>query len=164
MTKESTLFRLHADIDARVEAIRTAQPDWLCGKGCAGCCRRLAAVPQLTAQEWALLREGLLALPAARLDDIRQKVAARAVHSPRPVICPMLDEQTSACPVYAHRPVACRTYGFYVQRELGLYCDDIASQVAEGALPDVIWGNHNAVDHTLTTLSETRTLTDWFDL
>jgi Fe-S-cluster containining protein len=44
--------------------------------------------------------------------------------------------------VYTQRPVACRTYGFYVQRKLGLYCRDIESREAEGALVDVVWGNH----------------------
>ena len=40
----------------------------------------------------------------------------------RPAVCPMLDETASACRVYEYRPVACRTYGFYVQHDLGLYC------------------------------------------
>ncbi len=44
---------------------------------------------------------------------------------------------------YAQRPVACRTYGFYVQRELGLYCGDIEARVAGGELADVVWGNHD---------------------
>ena len=39
------LAELLADIDARVNVIRADRPDWLCAKGCDGCCRRLAAVP-----------------------------------------------------------------------------------------------------------------------
>ena len=46
-----SLSRLQADIESRVQAIRADHPQWLCGKGCAGCCRRLADVPQLTAAE-----------------------------------------------------------------------------------------------------------------
>ncbi|MGD0961341.1 MAG: hypothetical protein ABSB19_16150, partial [Methylomonas sp.] len=69
---------------------------------------------------------------------------------------------TGACLVYAHRPVACRTYGFYVQRDQGLYCKDIESRVAGGAWGDVVWGNHDAIDSRLRGLGETRELTEWF--
>jgi Fe-S-cluster containining protein len=80
----------------------------------------------------------------------------------RPLTCPLLDQTTNACLVYAQRPVACRTYGFYVQRELGLYCRDIESLVADGALADVVWGNHDAIDRRLAGLGQARALTEWF--
>lgn len=159
-----SLFRLHADIDARVEHIRRDRPDWPCAKGCDACCRRLAAEPRLTAAEWLLLQEGLAALPPQRLDEIAGNMAALAGQRARPVVCPLLDQASGACPVYAQRPVACRSYGFYVQRDLGLYCHDIESQVAAGALADVVWGNHDAIDRRLAGLGETRALTDWFAL
>jgi hypothetical protein len=54
---------------------------------------------------------------------------------------------------------ACRTYGFYVQRDLGLYCGDIESRVAADRLPDVVWRNHDAVDHRLAGMGEGRDLT-----
>ncbi len=157
-----SLFRLHADIESRVQAIRMDHPQWLCGKGCAGCCRRLADVPQLTAAEWNSLREGLAALPAERLREISRDMAALADQRKRPVVCPLLDRSTNACPVYAQRPVACRSYGFYVQRDKGLYCADIEAQVADGFLDDVVWGNHDAIDHRLAGLGEALPLTDWF--
>jgi Fe-S-cluster containining protein len=156
------LAQLHADIDARVRRIRQDRPDWLCAKGCDACCRRLAAVPQLTATEWALLREGLAGLPAQRLEDIRRNVADLAGQGEPPVVCPLLDRISGACPVYAQRPVACRSYGFYVQRELGLYCGEIESRVAAGKLADVVWGNHDAIDRRLAGLGESRALTEWF--
>lgn len=78
------------------------------------------------------------------------------------MICTLLDEASGACPVYAQRPVACRSYGFYVQRDLGLYCHDIEKLVAEGALSDVVWGNHDAIDQQLSTLGEKRFMTEWF--
>ena len=159
----TTLFQLHLDIDARVQTIRKGRPGWLCGKGCDNCCRRLADVPQLTEAEWDLLREGLAALAPERLQEIRRDIAALAAQPLRPVICPLLDLASGACPVYAQRPVACRTYGFYVQRDLGLYCHDIESRVAEGAMADVVWGNHDAIDQRLAGLGETRALTDWFE-
>ncbi|MHB1374152.1 MAG: YkgJ family cysteine cluster protein [Thauera sp.] len=157
------LLHLHADIDARVGAIRQSHPDWQCARGCATCCRQLADIPRLTAAEWALLKQGFAALPPERLTDIRNKVAELARTPSRPVVCPMLDELEGACPVYAQRPVACRTYGFYVQRALGLYCGDIEARVADGELSDVVWGNHDAVDQALGALGELRTLTEWFE-
>ncbi|MBI2307760.1 MAG: YkgJ family cysteine cluster protein [Rhodocyclales bacterium] len=158
------LHQLHLDIDARVHGIRDNRPDWLCGKGCDSCCRSLADIPRLTAAEWDLLREGLALLPPERLAGIIRDTAALAGQAARPVVCPLLDRSTGACPVYAQRPVACRSYGFYVQRDKGLYCRDIESQVGEGALADVVWGNHDAIDQRLAALGETRALTEWFEL
>jgi len=158
----SQLTELHTDIDARVLSIRENKADWLCGKGCDSCCKRLAEVPQLTAAEWDLLRDGLAGLAADHLHTISREIAAVADSTTRPVICPLLDRASGACPVYLHRPVACRTYGFYMQRDLGLFCRDIEKQVAEGALPDVVWGNHDAIDHRLAGMGESRPLTEWF--
>lgn len=162
MQRHSALFQLHLDIDERVRRIRDERPDWQCAKGCDSCCRRLAAVPRLTAVEWNLLEEGLAALPPERLEEIGRNIEAVAAEPTGPVVCPLLDRSTGACPVYLHRPVACRSYGFYVQRELGLYCGDIEARVASGELADVVWGNHDAVDQRLAAMGEARELTEWF--
>lgn len=159
----TTLTQLHVDIDVRVQTIREDRSDWQCGKGCDSCCRQLADVPQLTSAEWNLLRDGLTALPPERLMEIRRKMVALTGQSARPIVCPLLDLSTGACPAYAQRPVACRTYGFYVQRDRGLYCHEIESRVADGTLADVVWGNHDAIDHRLVGLGEIRALTDWFE-
>ncbi|HXU93028.1 MAG TPA: YkgJ family cysteine cluster protein [Gallionella sp.] len=159
----TTLAQLHVDINVRVQTIRGDRSDWLCGKGCDSCCRRLADVPRLTLAEWDLLQEGLTDLPPKRLQEIRKNMAALTSPRSRPVVCPMLDLATGTCPVYTQRPVACRTYGFYVQRDQGLYCHDIESRVADGTLADVVWGNHDAIDHRLASLGEIRALTDWFE-
>lgn len=145
-----------------MQAIRAHRPDWPCGKGCDGCCRRLADLPRLTATEWRLLKQGLSELPVQRLLAIGREVVALAGQT-GPLVCPLLDQATGACPVYAQRPVACRTYGFYVQHKLGLYCNDIESRVAAGAMADVVWGNHDAIDGRLAELGEIRTLTEWFE-
>ncbi|MGZ6231316.1 MAG: YkgJ family cysteine cluster protein [Syntrophales bacterium] len=158
----NALTQLHTDIEARVRTIRDDNPDWLCRMGCDGCCRRLAEIPRLTAAEWALLQDGLAALPPKQLQEIGQGIAALAEQTSRPIVCPLLDQSAGACLVYAHRPVACRTYGFYVQRDLGLYCKDIESHVAGGALTEVVWGNQDAVDHRLGGLGDSRDLTEWF--
>ncbi|MFN4064780.1 MAG: YkgJ family cysteine cluster protein [Parazoarcus communis] len=157
------LIVLHADIDDRVASIRDGHPDWPCAKGCASCCHQLANVPQLSEAEWALLREGLAALPAVQLQQIRAGVAALALQTEKPYRCPMLDVPSGACRVYLQRPVACRSYGFYVQRALGLYCDEIRQGVDQGGLDDVVWGNHDAVDQQVRALGVCRPLTDWFE-
>lgn len=162
MPSQALLVQLHQDIDTRVHAIRADHPDWLCGKGCASCCRRLAHAPLLTAAEWHLLEEGLATLPAERLQAISHAMAALADKQSGHVVCPMLDQTTNACLVYAHRPVACRSYGFYVQRHLGLYCGDIEALVAGDKLADVVWGNHDAVDQQLAGLGERRPVHEWF--
>ena len=159
---QASLFRLQAEIDQRVDRIRDNRPDWLCGKGCDGCCRRLAEIPQLSASEWELLRQGLSELAPEHLQQIGREMTALASETSRPLTCPLLDRASGACPVYAQRPVACRTYGFYVQRDKGLYCREIETQVADGQLSDVVWGNHDAVDQQLGKLGESRPLTDWF--
>ncbi|MBK8816903.1 MAG: YkgJ family cysteine cluster protein [Methylococcaceae bacterium] len=156
------LYKLHEDVETRVNAIRDSQSDWLCRQGCDGCCRRLAEVPKITAKEWDLLQEGLSALPPEQLMEISQKVAELAVQVSRPIVCPMLDRANGACLVYAQRLVACRTFGFYVQRELGLYCKDIETRVTDGALAEVVWGNHDIIDRRLRDLGESRDLTEWF--
>ncbi|HNA86493.1 MAG TPA: YkgJ family cysteine cluster protein [Nitrospira sp.] len=161
MACDPHLAALHTDIDRRVDALRTDYPDWPCAKGCDTCCRRLAEIPRLTAAEWTLLRAGLAALPAPQRAGYRAAVARLAGSSERPLTCPFLDPQSGACPVYAHRPVACRTYGFYVDREGGLYCGDIEARVDDGRLAHVVWGHHDAVLTRLAATGETRPLTEW---
>lgn len=158
----NALSEIHALIEERVEALRRGYADWPCAKGCDACCRGLAEVPRLTAPEWYLLRQGLAALPSGTQEEIARKVAALGTQPSRPVVCPLLDRASGACPVYLQRPVACRSYGFYVQRGLGLYCRDMETQVAAGAFADVIWGNHDAIDRSLAALGQARLLTEWF--
>ena len=155
------LIEIHADIDARVQSIRASQIDWPCSKGCDRCCQRLAEVPRLTEAEWILLREGLAALSVERLAEIRREIGA-LTQSPRPLTCPLLERASGVCPVYHQRPVACRTYGFYVQRDLGLYCSEIEVHVTDGELSDVVWGNQDAVERELAALGKMRSLVEWF--
>ncbi len=158
----SVLNELHTDIDTRVSTIRDGHPDWPCCRGCDTCCHRLAEIPQLTADEWAWLKQGIAALPPDQLQEISHNIAALAEQQSRPLICPLLDRATGACRVYLHRPVACRTYGFYVERDKGLYCKDIENQVIDGALTEVVWGNQDGIAQRLKELGESRELTQWF--
>ncbi|MEQ1635271.1 MAG: YkgJ family cysteine cluster protein [Methylococcales bacterium] len=156
------LTKLHEDIEARVGAIREDNPDWLCRMGCDGCCRRLAETPRFTAMEWNLLQEGLIRLSPGQLLKIGTAIAALVDQLSRPIVCPLLDRSAGVCLVYAYRPVACRTYGFYVQRDKGVYCNDIEPRVVDGDWADVVWGNQDAVDHRLRGLGDAQDLTEWF--
>jgi Fe-S-cluster containining protein len=161
-TDMNSLSELHADIEARVQAIRDDHPDWLCGLGCDGCCHRLAEIPLLSEAEWDSLKEGLTALSPEQLQEIGQGIAVLAGQSSRPIVCPLLNRSSGACRVYAHRPVACRTYGFYVQRDQGLYCNSIESRVADGDWAEVIWGNQDTIERRLSDMGNSRELTEWF--
>ena len=155
------LIQLHTDIDRRVNAIRENNTGWQCKMGCDGCCHKLASIPQLTSVEWELLCEGLANLPAEIQQEINQAVTALLAQS-TPFVCPMLDQSKGSCRVYAYRPVACRTYGYYVQHDKGLYCNDILERVNDGALNNVVWGNQNVVERQLNRLGNTKDLTEWF--
>ena len=158
MSPLEPLAALDAEVGTRVAAIRADHPDWLCGKGCDACCRRLATLPQLTPPEAERLRAALAALPVAEVATIRRRLDALGPAPAAPVTCPLLDPQSGACPVYAARPLACRSYGFYVERDTGLYCAEIEARVAAGAYPEVIWGHQGRLETRLAALGETRPL------
>jgi len=139
-------------IDARVTAI--AARGWPCRRGCDACCKSLAEAPRITRAEWDVLREGI----DARED--RDEVLARLRALPREgrVACPLLDDARGECTVYAHRPAACRAYGFYAARDGGRHCA-IVERAADDA---VVWGNHDALDRSLVAISgEARSIVDW---
>ena len=162
MKADRTLNLLHAEINQRVTTITWEHPDWPCRKGCGNCCRQLARIPQLTRAEWQLLQQGLSALPKAEFAAVVRNIASPAVEGPAPVTCPLLDVERDACRVYAQRPVACRAYGFYVQQDKGMYCNDILQQVERGEREGLVWGNQDGVDRQLANLGESRALSDWF--
>jgi len=145
--KMALLDVLNEEIDARAAEIAACASPWPCRKGCDACCRRLAAVPALTTPEWGLLREGIGRLAPA----LRMQIAARirGLGSEPPFVCPFLDQAGGACLVYDCRPVACRTYGFYVARDGGLYCREILARVERGECEGVVWGSAAAVERRL---------------
>jgi uncharacterized protein len=76
-------------------------------------------------------------------------------------LCPLLDLESGACTVYQARPIACRTYGFYADREAGLYCAQILERVEAGEYADVLWGNQERIDVEVDQLGVRRTLAEW---
>ena len=139
-------------IENRVREMVRQRGEWPCHKGCDLCCRRLADIPQLTLEEWNLMRDAVAALPA----EVHQRI--RTLRPDRPVTCPLLDPSSGACLIYDVRPVACRAYGFYVERHEGLYCAEIAEAVDRGEFAGTIWGNWESVAPR----GETRNLVEWF--
>ncbi|AUX21462.1 hypothetical protein SOCEGT47_019460 [Sorangium cellulosum] len=142
------LASLDAEIAARAEATAEAAGGWPCRAGCDLCCRRLARPPQLTRLEWARLRAAIDGLPASVRAEVRARMAAMPAAGP--LVCPLLDDEHGRCRVYEARPIACRTYGFYVRREHDLVCDEVERHAAGRP---VVWGNHASIDVRLERLA-----------
>ena len=142
----------------RTEAISSTQTDWPCRKGCDDCCRHLAFTPRVSRQEWEAIAAALDRLPSDIGDATRDRIRHSA-SAERPVICPLLDTASGTCLVYEARPVACRAYGFYAERQFVLGCSRI--EAAGEAAPDVVWGSHIALEEELRVLGPTAALDEW---
>lgn len=109
-----------------------------------------------------MLWKGYLALPAPVRADIRRQV--ETLEAP-PVVCPFLERDRGECRVYAHRPAACRAYGFYRGRAHDAFCGLIEDSldVLEAAGPPIVWGNHDALEDELERRFGPRIgLVEWF--
>lgn len=145
------LFQIQTQIDLRVESLRDSYPDWPCQKGCDDCCRALAAEPLLSEAEWDLLRSAL----TPELETAIREGAGQQ----RPVICPLLDAHSGACRVYAVRPLACRSYGYYAEGGRVLGCHRIEHRAAHDS--EILWGNHSALERSAEALGVQRPLSGW---
>ena len=154
----SRLHQIQKDVRLRAEAITSTHTDWPCRKGCDECCRRLASVPRVTQEEWELISVALDALPPETAEVVRMRVRDSADAS-RPIVCPLLDTGSGACLVYEARPIACRAYGFYTEREHVLGCSRI--ETISWHSPDVVWGNHVALEDRLRPLGIAMELPLW---
>lgn len=157
----STLEQIETQIERIIENIRTQHPDWSCQRGCDECCRRLAELPLITRAEWLRLKDGLTRLSDLETRQIRNEVKDLARES-GPLICPLLDQIEGTCKVYPYRPLACRSYGYFVQKGVGLHCKKIEEQVATGDLNHVVWGNQDALERDMRQEGQPRSLSDWF--
>ena len=149
------LVSLQREIDRRTGQIAAVHGNWPCRAGCDFCCRNLAEPPRLTHLEWLSVTVGLAQLP----EQIRAEIKARATETSR--VCPFLDPDAGKCLIYEHRPIACRTYGFYIERDRGLYCKHIEERVDAGEMAEVVWGNVAGVDERLAAVGEKVPLSDW---
>jgi Fe-S-cluster containining protein len=154
----SDLHQIQSAVHQRTRAIVSAHSAWPCRKGCDDCCRSLASAPRITRAEWLLIASALDALPSQTADAARCRIEASASAS-RPVVCPLLDTASGACLIYDARPIACRAYGFYAERQAVLGCARIESIAAQW--PEVVWGNHTALEDRLSLFGPAATLAEW---
>ncbi len=159
--EREALHVLYDAIEARARSASDGR-DWPCRRGCDGCCRRLGEAPSLTRAEWQAVWRGHLALPPAVRAEIRNKVERLGA---APVECPFLDTSDGACRVYAHRPAACRSYGFYRGRAHDAFCTivEAALPALEAAGDPIVFGNQDALEDELARRFGPRVgIADWF--
>lgn len=151
---------LDAEIEARAEATRRAHPHWPCKSGCDLCCRSLPHLPTISEAEWLRLRDALASLDPRTVAEIRERTLEAPARGP--LTCPMLDRDLGSCRVYPARPIACRTYGFYTERDAGLHCDRVTRALDEhGDAEAVVWGNGEAIANVMRPFGEPRTIRFW---
>jgi Fe-S-cluster containining protein len=154
------LHQIQTDVHIRTREIAAAHPDWPCRTGCDDCCRSLASVPLVTQPEWERIAAALESLPPQIGTAARRRIQASA-NSTRPVVCPLLDTATGSCLVYDARPIACRAYGFYAERDSVLGYHRIESIAAQ--FPDIIWGNHATLEAHLRTVGPAAPIPEWLN-
>lgn len=152
------LYEIQEAVRLRVEEIVAAHGNWPCRKGCDECCRRLASAPRVSRAEWQAIAAAVEDLPAEVAEAARRRMRESA-SAARPVVCPLLDIDSGTCLVYAARPVACRAYGFYAERDAVLGCGRIEALGGESA--DIVWGNHAALEDRLQGLGEAAEFAEW---
>ena len=152
---------LDEQVEARAAAIRAEHTYWPCKRGCDLCCRSLPHLPTITEVEWLRVAEAIEALEPELQLDVRRRTRA-AVGAEPPVTCPLLDPAAGVCLVYRARPVACRTYGYFAERDAGLHCEQVSRAVAQhGDEERVVWGNGEAIATALRAEGEPRSLAVW---
>ena len=109
-------------------------------------------MPDISEIEWREVEAGLALLPAAARAEIDARMGAVSR------TCAFLDPVQGACVIYEHRPIACRTYGFYVdERGIGLHCGMIEAR----QYPEAVWGNHSSLEARLEKLGPTKSTVQW---
>ncbi len=154
------LYQIQEEVRLRAGEIAAAHGSWPCRKACDECCRRLASAPRVTREEWLPIAAAMDAWPADTAESVRQRIRESA-GMPRPVVCPLLDADSGECLVYEARPVACRAYGFYAERREVLGCSRIESVAQQS--PDVVWGNHAALEERVHRLGPAAELSIWLE-
>jgi Fe-S-cluster containining protein len=151
---------LDAQIATRVDETRRRHAYWPCKEGCDLCCRSLPKLPVITEPEWLRLLAALAALDPSTAAEIRQKT--RDAPTGGPLTCPLLDPKRGACLVYEARPIACRTYGYYAERDARMCCERVTEALeGNGEAEAVVWGNGEAVARALDEHGDALSLREW---
>jgi Fe-S-cluster containining protein len=115
----------------------------------------------VTEKEWRPIGDAIEGLPGEVAEEMRKRIRESKA-TPRPVVCPLLDSVSGTCLVYEARPLACRAYGFYAERQYVLGCSRIESIARESS--EVVWGNHVALEERVAELGPAAELAVWLDL
>jgi Fe-S-cluster containining protein len=152
------LQNLDEQIECSVQAIRAERDWWLCRRGCDHCCRHLAHPPEMSLAEWERVDRAVGHLPnsiqaeiSQRIDALLQQIVQQSL--PTAVPCPYLDEREGVCQIYDFRPIACRTYGFFIARDHDQYCEFIETEVNRRGDDAIAWGNAESIRHDLKRIS-----------
>ena len=148
------LTLLYREIGETTERIAREHPWWPCRKGCGFCCY-LQAAPVATEYEWNHALPTIRALPLPLRRAIVERARRFGDHPERmnaagATACPFLENE--ACSIYPARPSVCRTYGMYMYRGGGHWCELVEDALMDHhtELPDIVFGNiapvHKAVD------------------
>lgn len=169
MERTRRLLVLFDEVEARAAALAQAHAGWPCTRGCGACCRGLARVPELTRSEWELVAAALERLPDLEheicLERARTLASALREHGgDQRCECPLFDPHSETCRVYAARPLACRSYGFYAGRQHDAWCELVAAHVADKR-DQLLLGNLDGVEAELGRIdADRRSLLDWLGL
>lgn len=153
-----TLPVLDSRIDERARKTHAEHADFPCRAGCDTCCRSLPHLPTITRAEWERLHEALTRLDEPAQEDIRRRLREEEARTMGKTVCPILDLESGHCRTYHARPIACRTYGYYVERDGGLHCD-LVTRFAEDH--PVVWGNGEGIAQDMRDFGETATIGEW---
>ncbi|MCG8462671.1 MAG: YkgJ family cysteine cluster protein [Holophagales bacterium] len=140
---------LDAETAERATTLETERPSWPCRRGCDACCRSLAEPLRLTRAEWRRCEAGLDGLELEVRRKVERRLREAVERSSAPYTCPFLERRKGACRVYAHRPIACRAYGYYRSRDGGRYCERVKTMLEQEGEEGLVWGNHDALESRL---------------
>jgi len=118
--------------DSAFQQAKERAGEWIsCSSGCDDCCRKPFAITaadarllQLGIQEtgltditekaesaWNVMKSDFPGDADSGVLDVNEEWRAWFFHRHQGLACPVLDESTGACRLYAYRPVCCRLYG-----------------------------------------------------
>lgn len=116
----------------------------------------------MTEPEWLLLRSSFDLLQETTQQQVFTRIRALTPGEDR-YVCPMLDAEQGACLVYEGRPLACRTYGYYVHDRDEKWCVQVSEHLGSETEARPIMGNEAALERRLARAGRpARRLDEWF--
>ena len=98
-------------------------------------------------------------------DDFAQRIRRLDSAFTGLLTCPLLEERTGACRVYANRPAMCRMYGSYIARDGNEWCELVQDLYDTGACDGLVLGNAKGPKRDLSQkCGAVKSLVEWFYL